>query len=290
MISASEMENCATTRTFLGVLAPLPILNAPFKNFDGTETRQVEGRVAAGDKAGEDRKCPGGVPKRPGWDQGKYHGLAGEHAKPEGSEKAARRIARTKAMAASRMDSPRNWAMSWLRSEPRVFRMPTSFARCSLRAVERFMKLMQASNRTKMPDDADEPDEADGAGFRTAVGVVIMQIQLFERHDPVGFGGIFDEGRTDILYPGCGLFRGCPAGQADIDIAAVGSQNPCLFISHLQLSIGNGGEDLDIMKGAVGGRVGKDPADGKRGLVPSLNVLPTAFSVCHRARWRWSWR
>ena len=32
-----------------------------------------------------------------------------------------------------------------------VLRMPTSFARCSLRAVDRFIKLIQASSRTKAP-------------------------------------------------------------------------------------------------------------------------------------------
>ena len=41
--------------------------------------------------------------------------------------------------------------MSWILSEPSVLRIPTSLARFSLRAVERFMKLMQASNKMKTP-------------------------------------------------------------------------------------------------------------------------------------------
>ena len=43
--------------------------------------------------------------------------------------------------------SPMNCAMRPLFPAPSTFLTPTSFARCSLRAVARFMKLMQAMKR-----------------------------------------------------------------------------------------------------------------------------------------------
>src|SRR5258708_39084597 len=75
-----------------------------------------------------------------------------------------------------------------------------------------------------------------------------------------------------MFYRGWGMSRVCTAGQADIDIAAVVLK---IRVVHqpFAIVIGNGGEDLDIMKGAVGGRVGKDPADGKRGLVTQFERL-----------------
>src|SRR5437762_13944524 len=48
-------------------------------------------------------------------------------------------------------DSLKNCRMICFQSEPIVFRIPTSFARFSLRAVLRFMKLIQASNKTNTP-------------------------------------------------------------------------------------------------------------------------------------------
>ena len=47
--------------------------------------------------------------------------------------------------------SLKNWRISWVRNEPTALRMPTSFARFSLRAVLRFIKFMHASSRTNMP-------------------------------------------------------------------------------------------------------------------------------------------
>src|SRR5215469_11245313 len=49
------------------------------------------------------------------------------------------------------IDSAKNCCINCLRSEPTVLRIPTSFARFSLRAVLKFMKLMQASNNTNTP-------------------------------------------------------------------------------------------------------------------------------------------
>src|SRR5258706_4751286 len=48
-------------------------------------------------------------------------------------------------------DSLKNWKINCLRNEPIVLRMPTSFARFSLRAVLRFIKLIHASNKTNTP-------------------------------------------------------------------------------------------------------------------------------------------
>ncbi len=45
-------------------------------------------------------------------------------------------------------DSVKNWATNCFFNEPTAFRMPTSFARFSERAVVRFIKLMQANNNT----------------------------------------------------------------------------------------------------------------------------------------------
>src|ERR1700743_474734 len=46
-------------------------------------------------------------------------------------------------------DSVRNWAMRYLRGEPSTFLTPTSLARLAERAVDRFMKLIQARSRMK---------------------------------------------------------------------------------------------------------------------------------------------
>src|SRR4051794_22215476 len=51
------------------------------------------------------------------------------------------------AISANRSDSPINCATSVLLPAPSTFLTPTSLARFSLRAVERFMKLMQAINK-----------------------------------------------------------------------------------------------------------------------------------------------
>src|SRR5215831_5540323 len=49
-----------------------------------------------------------------------------------------------------RIDSVRNCLTRLLRSEPRTFRTPTSFARLEERAVERFIKLTQAMSKMKI--------------------------------------------------------------------------------------------------------------------------------------------
>src|ERR1700692_1717329 len=48
-------------------------------------------------------------------------------------------------------DSLKNRMSNCLREEPTVLRLPTSLARLSLRAVLRFIKLIQASNNTNIP-------------------------------------------------------------------------------------------------------------------------------------------
>ena len=53
--------------------------------------------------------------------------------------------------AAINNDSQKNWLINWFRKEPTAFRMPISFALFSLRAVLRFIKLMQASSSTNIP-------------------------------------------------------------------------------------------------------------------------------------------
>src|SRR3954466_9809103 len=52
---------------------------------------------------------------------------------------------------ATKTDSLKNCFINWLRTEPTVLRIPTSFARFSLRAVDRFMKLIHASISTNTP-------------------------------------------------------------------------------------------------------------------------------------------
>ena len=54
-----------------------------------------------------------------------------------------------KAIITSKEDSTMNCQINCLRSDPTAFRIPTSFARFSERAVLRFIKLMHASNKTK---------------------------------------------------------------------------------------------------------------------------------------------
>src|SRR6478735_9461708 len=48
-------------------------------------------------------------------------------------------------------DSLKNCCINWLFKEPTDFRMPTSLARFSERAVLKFIKLMQANSSTKIP-------------------------------------------------------------------------------------------------------------------------------------------
>src|SRR5882757_318530 len=68
-----------------------------------------------------------------------------------GSRKITRKIENINDTKATSTLSLRNWRMSWLRDEPTVLRMPTSFARFSLRAVLRFIKLMHTSSSTNVP-------------------------------------------------------------------------------------------------------------------------------------------
>src|SRR6185437_4192329 len=69
----------------------------------------------------------------------------------QSSDNCARISAIAKAIATNTSDSPKNCAINCCLNEPTAFRMPTSRARFSLRAVERFMKLIQASTRTNVP-------------------------------------------------------------------------------------------------------------------------------------------
>src|SRR5690606_12374132 len=68
-----------------------------------------------------------------------------------GSETLTSARATMNANTATRTDSHKNCWMSCFLAEPIDFRMPTSFARCSDRAVLKFMKLMQGSNNTNAP-------------------------------------------------------------------------------------------------------------------------------------------
>src|SRR5882757_3434863 len=69
----------------------------------------------------------------------------------KGSNTITRRIENINDTKATSTLSLKNWRMSWLRNEPTALRMPTSFARFSLRAVLRFIKLMHASSSTNAP-------------------------------------------------------------------------------------------------------------------------------------------
>jgi hypothetical protein len=66
-----------------------------------------------------------------------------------GSVTATIRIASTTEMRQSNIDSKRNWPTNCIFCPPRVFRIPTSFARFAARAVLKLMKLILAINRTK---------------------------------------------------------------------------------------------------------------------------------------------
>ena len=59
------------------------------------------------------------------------------------------KIAIIKAISVKRIDSPKNCLTSCDLSAPTTFRKPTSFALFSSRAVDRFMKLMQAIVKIK---------------------------------------------------------------------------------------------------------------------------------------------
>ena len=69
----------------------------------------------------------------------------------QGSETLANMQANTIATTPYKSASVRNCAAKALRCEPKAFRTPTSRARCMERAVERFIKLTQASNKIKAP-------------------------------------------------------------------------------------------------------------------------------------------
>src|ERR1700760_4625377 len=59
--------------------------------------------------------------------------------------------AAAKANPATNNDSLKKRPISWLRREPTVLRMPTSRARFSDLAVDKFIKLIQASTSTTLP-------------------------------------------------------------------------------------------------------------------------------------------
>lgn len=69
------------------------------------------------------------------------------------------------AINATSMDSLKNWPMSCGLREPMAFRMPTSFARFSLLAVLRFMKLIQGAtdaDNKRYRHTTGEPEDVDG--------------------------------------------------------------------------------------------------------------------------------
>ena len=68
-----------------------------------------------------------------------------------GINKITSKIEKIKETKATKTDSLKNWRMSCVLNEPTVLRMPTYLALFSLRAVELFIKLMQASMSTKNP-------------------------------------------------------------------------------------------------------------------------------------------
>jgi hypothetical protein len=63
------------------------------------------------------------------------------------------------------VDSNRNCAINSFRPEPKVFLIPISFALSIERAVERLIKLIQASTNMKNGNDAENIN-----GFDTAIG------------------------------------------------------------------------------------------------------------------------
>src|SRR3989337_2663526 len=82
--------------------------------------------------------------------QGKLIRLSATELK-YGSIKNTSSTEKIKANAAINMDSLKNWVTNCFRTEPIAFRIPTSLARFSERAVLKFMKLIQASINTKAP-------------------------------------------------------------------------------------------------------------------------------------------
>src|SRR6185312_1928216 len=69
----------------------------------------------------------------------------------KGNNKSASNMENRNEIKAIITDSLRNCPINWLRTDPTVLRMPTSLALFSLRAVERFIKLMQARRITNTP-------------------------------------------------------------------------------------------------------------------------------------------
>ena len=66
-----------------------------------------------------------------------------------GSKRIPRPTARIIAIRDWKTDSPKNCRTSWPLKAPTTLRNPTSLERCKERAVDRFMKLMQAISKTK---------------------------------------------------------------------------------------------------------------------------------------------
>src|SRR4051812_32893567 len=69
----------------------------------------------------------------------------------KGSNNCTRQIQNTNAKSDTSTDSDKNCPINWRRNDPTVFLIPTSFARFSLLAVLRFIKFMEASNKTNAP-------------------------------------------------------------------------------------------------------------------------------------------
>src|SRR5437868_14871664 len=72
----------------------------------------------------------------------------------EGNNNCAKTNARMKAISDINMDSPRNCRTSEFFSAPSTFLTPTSADRFEERAVERFMKLIQAINKVNTAIEA----------------------------------------------------------------------------------------------------------------------------------------
>src|SRR5215831_12077506 len=72
----------------------------------------------------------------------------------EGRSNLVKTIASRKAIIDIRTDSPRNCRINELFSAPSTLRTPTSAARLLERAVDKFIKLMQAINKVNIAIDA----------------------------------------------------------------------------------------------------------------------------------------
>ena len=146
-IKKIEAVNWPTTNTFLSVLLFNPPLSFPFKTTIGLNDESTNAGYVPANKP----TTSGSAIRKTryfGCSRSEISNSFADKLLNHGRHSQAIPMARTVDITVVKIDSVKNCLISDFFSEPTTLRIPTSFARLADLAVERFIKLIQASINT----------------------------------------------------------------------------------------------------------------------------------------------